>query len=183
MLPPTTPFRAQTPGHCPAGAPSVSPAAVLFRRPPAAGRPSFSAPRPGRGRRPVWLGLGVLGLVGALACNDLSKLAGTQALPAGVSDPSVYHTAPGAMALYQADLAAFDSSLVITMMRVTGVMTDELQAEDLGSTSLTGTPSAQDLEDARQFGASDNTDAGTVYDGAQAVRGGGRDRDRRSHRV
>src|ERR1035437_4186324 len=46
-------------------------------------------------------------LAGVVACHDLSGLAGTQSYPSGTPNPNVYHTAAGALALYQNTLSVF----------------------------------------------------------------------------
>jgi hypothetical protein len=119
-------------------------------------------------RRLVSVGLFVGAVSGTVACHDLSGLAGTQQLPAGIPDPSVYHTAAVAMMLYQETLAAFQASQGIQVASIGGgttqtsagtfvafvlssaLLTDELQAGDLGCTGVCS-PSAIDMADARQL--------------------------------
>ena len=108
-------------------------------------------------------------LVMTMACHDLAGLAGTQQLPAGTSNPNVYHTTAGALALYQAALAAFQYSYgvattsigggqtdttagaFVDFVLMSGLLADELKAGDLGCADITCSPSAFDLFDARQL--------------------------------
>ena len=131
-------------------------------------------------------GLLALVLAGAVACNDLSGLAGQQQLPAGTPNPSVYRTAAGALALYQTTLAAvqftngspntsIDGTTTSThvgafvdYMFTAGLLTDELQSGgDLGCIPGTG-PCDKYLDslDARQV----SSDAGDIYTELQGVR-------------
>ena len=125
-------------------------------------------------------------------CHDLSSLAGTQQLPAGVPDPSVYHTAAGALALYQATIADFQYSKTYTYTQgqgqlvnstgrgaflnyviPAGLLTDELQAGDLGCMVIVCNSSnldaAVDSLDARQNPGSDR-EIGSQYSQLQGVR-------------
>ena len=138
---------------------------------------SRSSPAASRGlsrlrRRLVWRPLRLGGLllasVGTLACHDLSGLAGQHALPAGTPDPSVYHTAAGAIALYQMTVDAFQytygdtttslggtttgtgAGAFVDYVLESGLFTDELQAGNLGCTGvLCNSATAQQLKDAR----------------------------------
>jgi hypothetical protein len=169
--------------------------APLDVRPPHAGRRHYAGCRRRAEklcrhalRRLVSVGLLVGAMSGTVACHDLSGLAGAQQLPAGIPDPSVYHTAAGAMALYQETLAAFQSSqgiqvastgggttqtsagTFVTFVLYSGLLTDELQAGDLGCTGVCS-PSSVDLADARQLpdGVSDGGDLGP-YSFLQQIR-------------
>lgn len=129
-------------------------------------------------------------LVGPVACNDLSGLAGQQQLPAGTPNPSIYRTAAGALALYQTTLAAVQftngnsnasiggttsatqNGAFVDYALTAGLLTDELQSGAFlgcqpfgGPRSCTG---GLDSLDARQLNG-----AGTVvtlYNELQGVR-------------
>src|ERR1035437_1471303 len=103
-------------------------------------------------------------LLGPLACNDLSGLAGSQSLPSGTPNPSVYKTAAGALALYQTTVTPFQPSYASTAVQTasngtfvdyvlaSGMFTDELQEGNTGATGnnqyYAATP--EDVLDARQ---------------------------------
>ena len=133
----------------------------------------------------------MLCLWGTLACHDLSGLAGTQQLPSGTPDPKSYHTAAGALALYQATVAAFQFSYgvqtpsvggtstnmnrgaFVDFVLTSGLLTDELQAGDLGCAGVGCSTTVVDLTDARQLpeGQShSNTDL--LYAELQTIRNG-----------
>ena len=123
--------------------------------------------------------LSILPLMGLIVgCNDLSGIAGKQALPSGIPDPSVYHTAAGAMALYQTAIATVQGyngssashGVFASFILHVGLLTDELTGgNDQGC--VAGCTSAADSEPARQLpeGRSLATDA--LYGGLQEVRG------------
>lgn len=108
-------------------------------------------------------------LSGALACHDLSGLTGTQQLPAGTPDPGAYHTAAGALALYQTTIATFQYSNGVTSTSLgstststaagafvdfvlrSGLLTDELQAGDIGCTGISCQKGDENFVDARQL--------------------------------
>jgi hypothetical protein len=83
---------------------------------------------------------------GGLACHDLSGLAGTQALPAGISNPNTYNTPAGALALYNGVISAFqmhtdtagsmDAGVFVNFVLSSGLLTDELQSGNLGGNQL-----------------------------------------------
>lgn len=119
-------------------------------------------------------------LTGALACGDLSKLAGKQSLPAGTLDPKSLHTAAGAMALYQAELAAFQGANAGAVVEIgsdtakpavgafvsyainSGMLTDELRS--VGDRGV--------FTDARQLPEANGTPDLGSYVGLQGIRGG-----------
>lgn len=127
-------------------------------------------------------------LVATLGCHDLSGLAGTQSLPAGTPNPNVYHTAAGAMALYQMTLAAFQptygvqtislggagtdttTGAFVDYMFQSGRLTDELQAGDLGCAGVGCSFSASDSLDARHLPDGARTSAAHLYDELQGIR-------------
>jgi tetratricopeptide (TPR) repeat protein len=125
----------------------------------------------------------VAGLLGALACSDLSK----PSLPVGVSDPNVYHTPEGALQLYTRAIYTFTGASSVngfagntqetdingafaSFVLTSGLLTDELQAGNLGgSETIYSEPKAISLEDsldARLF-----SEAPRVYTTLQNVRG------------
>lgn len=131
----------------------------------------------------VFVGLaGLVGIVvGTVACSDLSKTA----FPAGVSDPNTYHTPSGALQLYAGAVYSFaggavsngsnlngNSGAFSTFVLESGLLTDELQAGNLG-----GNPS--DYPGIQQIQFVDSLDArlffqdshGGVYGDLQNVRG------------
>jgi hypothetical protein len=115
-------------------------------------------------------------------CHSLSDLTGSQALPSGTPDPSIYHTEAGAVALYQAALATFESPQIVVQsgtplsdrsggygafvdaVLATGFFTDELSSGNSGcQASSRCTPDALDM---RQFTSAANTagsDVGEPY--------------------
>ena len=129
--------------------------------------------------------LGLVGLVGVLGCHDLSGLAGTQSLPAGTPDPSVYHTPAGALALYQNATTSFQFSygassvspgsggtatnpgVFVDYVFESGLLTDELQAGNLGCRGLSCVLSDVDLLDARQLSSAYES---RVYPNLQGIR-------------
>jgi hypothetical protein len=81
-----------------------------------------------------------------LGCKDL---AGSSALPAGVSDPGVVKTPAGAVALEVGAHAEFQNALSSYVL-VSGLLTDELSAQQRGQTPLNGGLPDQDVQvDAR----------------------------------
>ena len=136
-------------------------------------------------------------LVGALACTDLSKLAGTQPLPNGIPDPQVYHTPEGAMALYQATITAFQSATAgktsiggvnnipagqdeggtfVQYVFDAGLFTDELESGSLGGAPADYTsdgilPQSQEYIDTRIPRNLDGT-LSLLYLNLNAIRGG-----------
>ena len=118
-------------------------------------------------------------LVGMLACRDLSGLAGTQALPSGTPNPSVYHTAAGALALYQSALAAaqgynggqLTEGAFVDVVFHSGLLSDELKAGDLGCSGGECTPTPTDFEDARQLPEGKSNPTDQLYAHLQQVRG------------
>lgn len=128
------------------------------------------------GRRyAVGLGTGVA-LAMSVGCHGLSDLTGSQALPSGTADPSTYHTVAGATSLYRTAVAQFESggfardsgvsalqgSAFVGAVIATGLLTDELTADNLGcQPSMLGcTPNPLD---ARQLTPVLNPDAGGDY--------------------
>lgn len=130
-------------------------------------------------------------LMSAVACNDLSGLAGSQPLPSGTPDPSSFHNEAGALAMYQAALYTFQYSrngatsiggssalpggadgAFVDYVLSSGLLTDELQAGNLGGTpvSYLGVAASEtDSTDARQLIEGGNNYA--IYSGLQNVRG------------
>ena len=141
----------------------------------------------------------ILLLLGVLACNDLSGLAGKQALPSGIPDPSVYRSPDGAMGLYQAALIAFQggkgaaggtgggralgptgtvsSGTFLEYVIDAGLLTDELSSGQLGGTAVEYQAKNINLGaygqmDARELPSNDdNVLATEVYADLQAIRG------------
>lgn len=120
-------------------------------------------------------------LLSGAACHDLTNLAGKQTLPSGVSDPNTYHTPAGALQMYTGALYTFQASAsnsvaagsegaFVDVVLASGVLTDELQAGNLGGSSLSYIGpqgiTAIDSLDARQFPEMTNP-----YKALQAVRG------------
>jgi hypothetical protein len=120
--------------------------------------------------------------IASVACNDLAGLAGKQSLPSGVSDPSTVNTPEGALEMYVGALYQFQYNVgsgagyhttgqngaFVDFVIVSGLLTDELQAGDLGGvpnayTTITGADSI----DARIFPEE------SLYNELQAVRGAG----------
>jgi hypothetical protein len=73
-------------------------------------------------------------LLVAVGCKDL---AGSSALPAGISDPSVVKTTQGAIALEVGAHAEFQTALA-NYVPTSGLLTDELQAAQPGQTPING---------------------------------------------
>jgi hypothetical protein len=89
---------------------------------------------------------GVVMLLAAAGCKDL---AGSSALPAGISDPSVVKTPSGAIALAVGAHAEFQTALA-SYVPASGLLTDELQAAQRGQTPLNGALPDQNVQvDAR----------------------------------
>ena len=126
-------------------------------------------------------------LGGTVACNDLSGLTGKQQLPSGTPDPSTYRTPAGALALYQATLAAFQFSYgtgsasvgssntstangaFVDFMLASGLLTDELQPEYLGCPTC-GITDVKYV-DARQLGQGISL-TNNLYTELQSIRNG-----------
>ena len=131
-----------------------------------------------------------MAMLGTLACHDLSGLAGSQELPAGTPNPAVYRSAAGAMALYQATLAAFRYSNGISTASIGGAktdttygafvdfvfnsgrLTDELQAGDLGCPDLGDCflGFTADSEDARKLPEGSANQSDGLYTELQGIR-------------
>jgi tetratricopeptide (TPR) repeat protein len=109
-------------------------------------------------------------VLASLACNDLSGLTGKQSLPSGTLDPKSFNNPAGAYALYQGVLFAFQASSGDTVTSVgnslsggsngtfvdflfsSGLLTDELQADNFGGNQLDYTDNSEkNLLDARQL--------------------------------
>jgi hypothetical protein len=105
-----------------------------------------------------------------LGCNDLSGLAGKQALPSGTPNPSSFDSPAGALALYHGVIFNFQQQGATTDTSVgssisgnrigafvgfvlsSGLLTDELHAGNLGGTQLNySVTSFNNLLDARQL--------------------------------
>lgn len=115
--------------------------------------------------------------VTSVACGDLGRLAGDAELPTGVSDASATHTPAGAMQLYNGALYNFiaqggysgnySTGAFVDFVLASGLLTDELQAGNLGGSGLAYTGGAAgDSLDARQF-----PEWSLTYSMLQAVRG------------
>jgi hypothetical protein len=122
-----------------------------------------------------------------LACSDLSNTA----FPAGITDPHTYNTEAGALRLYEGAVYSFtggaemsaavggvgningDNGAFVRFVLTSGLLTDELQAGNLGGTTadyLAGfSITSLDSIDARLF-----PEEPVVYDALQNVRGAAR---------
>lgn len=125
--------------------------------------------------------------LGATACN-LSSINGSQALPSGTVDPNSFHTPAGAMALYEGAIYTFQYSpasvtsssgtasvttngAFVDYMLTSGVISDELQAGNLGGPPSSYYPDGAvftDSLDARVLPDGQNSPG--VYSGLQGVR-------------
>jgi hypothetical protein len=128
----------------------------------------------------------LVGLMSTVACSDLSRTA----LPAGLTDPSTYNTEAGALRLYGGAVYSFTGGLGVSaatggtasssingnngafslFVLASGVLTDELQAGNVGGTVadyvLSGSITPIDSLDARLF-----PEELAVYTALQNVRG------------
>jgi hypothetical protein len=133
--------------------------------------------------------LGFVGIVGTLACSDLSRTA----FPAGLSDPDTYHTAAGAQQLYAGAVYSFTGGMGISGGPVTasingdkgafvhfvlesGLLTDELQAGNIGGSAadylVSSSLTLVDSLDARLFAQEAGAPNATgIYAGLQNIRG------------
>ena len=94
--------------------------------------------------RARWLVL-VAALAGAAGCRDL---AGTQALPAGTSDPANFRTPEGALDLYRGAAGLFQDTFATFLAR-SGMLADELSSS---SNSTLSAIDARTLPDAGENG-------------------------------
>lgn len=143
------------------------------------------------GRPTILLRHVVLGsmLMTASACHDLSGLAGTQQLPAGIPNPAVYHTAAGALALYQTTVGSFQYANGVSTTSIgagitdttngafvdfvlgSGLLTDELQAGNLGCNGISCTVQYSNDVDARQLPEDQgNSLTDNLYNELQGIR-------------
>jgi tetratricopeptide (TPR) repeat protein len=93
--------------------------------------------------------VGGMAIIGVMGCADLQKLAGTQELPAGTSDPKTLQTAEGALAAYrgavakfefvtsytQTGAASFGRSAFLDAVIISGRISDELEPNKLGGSA------------------------------------------------
>jgi len=127
-------------------------------------------------------------VLGATACN-LSSINGSSSLPSGTVDPSSFHTPAGALALYEGAIYTFQytpenittgtagqisqstNGAFVDYMLASGLISDELQAGNLGGPPSSYYPTGAQFGDSLDARAlPDGLNAPGVYMGLQGVR-------------